>query len=573
MEKIKFWSHAVAQKKHGHRMTALLLAAVLLGSFAGCSNGTASSGTSSTAASTNTLYHGTSTADSATLNLLNEPPQMNSMLTTDQVSGDVLRLTVAGLTKQNASDKPEPDIAKSWDISADKKTYTFHLRKDAKWSNGEPVTAKDFVFSWITTMTASTGSQYAYILTDNIAGGQDYYDGKIPADKVGVKALDDYTLKVEFSNPIPYALSLTSFTSYLPMNEKGYQKITNGDPDKYGKSPDTLLTNGPYKITEWTHDDHITLVKNPDYWDASNASIPNVKLTMLKDENAMMNAFKAGDVDEINVNGDQMASLKAEGQKVNTYSDGGVQYLEFNTKRANLGLNNSKICQALGMAIDAASLCTNVLKDGSTTADGMVPPSISGANGSYAKARGAVLPNFDKAKAKTIFEEGLKEANLTKNSLKLTLVCSDDSKTQKTVAYLQQQWNLALGIHVELKPMPSKSRFSAMSSGDFDIVLTNWFPDYNDPMTYLDTLLSGSGNNDGKYNNPKYDTLIKQAIADTDTAKRQETLIQAEKLMLQDCPIYPLYFKAQCYTTSSKLTGLTRTTFQDLDLCDGAKVS
>ena len=383
----------------------------------------------------------------------------------------------------------------------------------------------------------------------------------------------DYTLKVEFSNPIPYALSLTSFSAYLPINEKGYKQITGGSMDKYAKSPETLLTNGPYKMTEWTHDDHITLAKSNDYWDSAKTTISNVKLTMLKDENAMLNAFKAGDVDEITVNGDQMASLKAEGQAVKTYSDGGVQYLEFNTKRTNLGLNNAKICQALGMAIDTASLCSSVLKDGSSVADGMVPPSIAGADGAYAKARGSVLAGYDKDKAKTTFEEGLKEANLSKSSLKISLVCSDDSKTQKTAAYLQQQWSDALGISVSLKPMPSKSRFTAMSNGDFDIVLTNWFPDYNDPMTYLDTLLSTSGNNDGKYSNAKYDALIKQAIAETDTAKRQETLIQAEKLMLQDSPIYPLYFKAQCYTMSGKFTGLTRTAFQDLDLCDGAKVS
>lgn len=568
-----------SQKRQVCRITSLLLAAVLTASLAGCgsnANGggsAASTAGSSAASAASVLYPGTTAADSVTINIPSEPPQMNSILATDQVSGDIMRLTMAGLTKQDANDKPQPDIAQSWDISTDKKTYTFHLRKDAKWSNGEPVTAKDFVFSWITAMTASTGAQYSYILTDNIAGGQDYYDGKITADKVGVKALDDYTLKVEFSNPIPYALSLTSFSAYLPINEKGYKQITGGSMDKYGKSPETLLTNGPYKMTEWTHDDHITLAKNNDYWDSAKTTVSNVKLTMLKDENAMLNAFKAGDVDEITVNGDQMASLKAEGQAVTTYSDGGVQYLEFNTKRTNLGLNNAKICQALGMAIDTASLCSSVLKDGSSVADGMVPPSIAGADGAYAKARGSVLAGYDKDKAKTTFEEGLKEANLSKSSLKISLVCSDDSKTQKTAAYLQQQWSDALGIHIELKPMPSKSRFTAMSNGDFDIVLTNWFPDYNDPMTYLDTLLSTSGNNDGKYSNAKYDALIKQAIAETDTAKRQETLIQAEKLMLQDSPIYPLYFKAQCYTMSGKLSGLTRTAFQDLDLCDGAKVS
>lgn len=559
-----------------HRAAALLLAAVLAGSFTGCGSSTSGSGSSvgsASAAVTNTLYPGTSAADSVTLNLPNEPPQMNSMLTTDQVSGDVLRLTVAGLTKQDKNNQPQPDLATSWDISSDKKTYTFHLRKDAKWSNGEPVTAKDFVFAWLNVMTASTGSQYAYILTDNIAGGQDYYDGKVSADKVGVKALDDYTLKVEFSNPIPYALSLMAFPSYMPVNEKGYKEITNGNPDKYGKSPETLLTNGAYKLKEWTHDDHITLVKNSDYWDAAKTPVTNVKLSMLKDENAMFNAFKAGDTDEINVNGDQMASLKAEGQKVVTYSDGGLQYLEFNTKRTDLGLNNAKICQALGMAVDRQSLCTDVLKDGSTPADGMVPPAITGVNGSYAKARGSILPDYNKDKAKTLFEEGLKEAGLNKSSLKLTLVCSDDSKTQKTAAYLQQQWSDALGISVELKPMPSKSRFSAMSSGDFEMVYTNWFPDYNDPMTYLDTLMTGGGNNDGKYSNTKYDALLKQATAETDTTKRQQILIQAEKLMLQDYPIFPLVFKSQCYTTSGKLTGLTRTAFQDLDLCDGAKVS
>ncbi|WP_174192810.1 peptide ABC transporter substrate-binding protein [Caproicibacterium lactatifermentans] len=562
-------SSTPAWKKRLFRAAAFLLAAVMAGSMAGCG----SSAGSAAASAASTRYPGTSAANSVTINVPNEPPELNSMLTTDQVSGDVLRLTVSGLTKQDANDTPQPDIAKSWDISADKKTYTFHLRKDAKWSNGEPVKAKDFVFSWLTAMTASTGAQYAYILTDNIAGGQEYYDKKITADKVGVKALDDYTLKVEFKNPIPYALSLTSFFAYLPINEKGYKQITGSNADKYGKSPQTLLTNGPYKMTEWTHDDHVTLVKNNDYWDAAKTTIPNVKLTMLKDENAMMNAFKAGSVDEVTVNGDQMAAMKAEGEPVHTYSDGGTVYLEYNVKRTKLGLNNAKIRKALGMALDTAKMCTNVLKDGSTAATGVVPTAIAGANGSYDKARGTVIAGYDKAKAKALFEDGLKETGLSKNDLKIPLVSSDDSKAQKITAYLQQQWSDALGITVELKPMPSKSRFAAMSAGDFDMVLTNWFPDYNDPMTYLDTLVTTNGNNNGKYSSKQYDTLIQQATAEADAAKRQNILIQAEKLMMDDCPIYPLYFKAQCYVTSGKFTGLTRTAFQDIDLCDGAKVS
>ena len=181
-------------------------------------------------------------------------------------------------------------------------------------------------------------------------------------------------------------------------------------------------------------------------------------------------------------------------------------------------------------------------------------------------------PACDTAKAKTLLDAGLKEAGLTKDSLKLSLTCSDNSKIQRTAQFLQEQWKTALGITVSVKPMPSKNRFADMDAGNFDIVLTNWYPDYNDPMTYLNTLQTGNGNNSGKYSNAAYDALINTAVNESNVVKRQQELIDAEKMAMADCPVYPLFFSALPYTTSAKLTGLTRTTFQDLDVCDGAKI-
>lgn len=513
-------------------------------------------------------YPGTPDADMVTVDLRAEPPELNSILTTDVASGDILREVIAGLYKLDANDNPVEDLATDTQVSEDGKTYTMKLREDAKWSNGEPVTAHDFVFAYQTICKKETASTYGFIVYENLENGVDVFEGKKDPSELGVKAIDDYTLEVKFTTPIPYAKHLFAFASYYPMNQKAYEEI---GADKYAKDADKIVTNGAYTIAEWTHDDHITLQKNPDYYNADEIKIEKIKFLMMKDANARMNAFKAGEVDGIDLTGEQVEQLNKEGVETKSYVDNGVWYLQYNTKKA--GLNNAKIRQALGLAVDTKSLCDNVLKDGSIPATGLVPTGIAGTNGSKYRDTAGDMISYDLEQAKKLLEEGLKEEGLTASDLKLSIIVDDTTKAQKEATYYQEQWKQALGLSIDVKPMPFKSRLQAMNDGDFDIVFAGWAPDYNDPMTFLDLFVTTNGNNYGKFSNEQYDKLIEQAKNEVDVEKRQELLIEAEKLLVStEAPVSPLYFSTKPYVLSSKVQNVTKTGFQEWDFTDGAEL-
>ena len=573
------------------KFAALFLAGALAMSMAACNGGSTASSTpgASSAASTAetssagasvvtsdnlaslSKYPGTPDADMITVNTVSEPTTMNTMLAYDTGSSSILREIVSGLFKLDKNDKPIPDLIESYTVSDDKLTYTFKLKQGPKWSNGEPVTAKDYVFGWTTAMKPETGASYSFILADNIKGGDDYAAGKIKEDGLGISAPDDYTLSITFNKPIPYALSLFAFTAYMPLNQKAYESI---GADKYGKDADGVVTDGAYKVTEWQHNDHVTLTKNEDYWDKDKIGIPKLKYVMLSDANATLNAFKAGQLDFMTVGKDQIKLLQAEGQPIAKYIETGPWYFMYNTTQKPF--NNAKVRQAFGMSVDIDSYINDVLADGSVKADGLVPPGIAGANGDYAEARGSIQPKYDPAQAKTLLAEGLKEVGMTADQFKPVFTSTNTTSGQRDAAFFQEQWKTNLGVSVEIKLLDNKARFEAMQSQNFQFVMAGWSPDYNDPMTFLDMFMTNNGNNNGKYSNKTYDDLVTKAINEADPAKRQDYLIQAEKLVAStDAAIYPIYYRAINYTTSQKYTGGTYTPFQGWpgDYHDGAKLT
>lgn len=551
------------------KLTALVLAGAMMLSVAACGAKPADkkNGGNDTA-NTGMSYPGTKAEDSVTVDLRAEPPELNSILTTDVASGDILRMVISGLYKLDENDKPVPDLAEDTQVSDDGKTYTMKLRQDAKWTNGEPVTANDFVFAWQQMCSKDTAAIYGFIVYENILNGAEVFEGTKDPSELGVKALDDYTLEVTFVNPLPYALHLFSFSSYYPMNQKAYESI---GADKYAKDADKIVTNGAYTIKEWVHDDHITLVKNEDYYNAADINVKEVKYLQMKDANARMNAFKAGEVDCINLSGEQIEQAKQAGIKTESYVDNSNWYLQFNTQKKEL--SSAKIRKAFGLAVDMKAFCDNVLKDGSVPATGVVPTGINGAdNTTYADAVGTIT-EYNVEEAKKLFEEGLAEIGMTADEYKISYLVDDTSKSQQQAAYFQEQWKQAFGITVEITPMPFKGRLTAMDSGDYDMVFAGWAPDYNDAMTFLDMFTTGNGNNYSKYSSEVFDGLIKDAIVTVDAKERQDKLVEAEKLLVQeDCPIYPLYFSSCTYAVSDKIQGMTRTGFQEFDFTDGAKI-
>ncbi len=551
---------------------ALALALVMALSLVAC--GTSAPASSGSAVSTG-MYPGTAGTDSVTVNITSEPPEMNSITTTDGTAFSVLCHVMEGLTVLDADNVPQPGVAESWTTSEDGLTWTFKLRQDSVWSNGDPVTANDFVFAFTRLFTPESGSLYAGTWCTYIKGAEEMLTANGSAENLGVKALDDYTLEVTLTAPCAYFANLMAFSSFYPLNEKFYTEV--GMEDGYALDMDKMLFNGSYVMSEWQHDDHITLVKNENYWDKENkALIPTINMAMINDSGAGLNAFQAGEIDMIGLNGEQAEMLRAEGVNVKQYPDGSPAYLQFNTTESasSPALASAKVRKAITLAIDADSYNKNVAKNGNLAADGMVPPVVNG--GKYNEARGALLvrpTDGDYTEVKAMFEEGCKETGVDPASMNLRYVCDDGDNAYKTAAFIQNQLKEHLGLEVTIESMPFKQRLEAQNNLNFDLCVALWGPDYDDAMTYLDIFVTGGMNNHTGWTNTEYDALIDQAFHEGDPAAHQDLLIQAETILMEEMPIGPIYFRVLDYVTSDKLTGEIRNAFQLLNLTSASIVA
>lgn len=537
-----------------------------------------SSSTPAAAAEKPGLYPGTPDPDMITINLGSEPPDLVTLTTTTTGSGDVLRETVLGLTELDPTDTAVPAIADSWESApnaegVENMIWTFHLNKDYKWNsintehpelNGLPVTAHDFVYAWTQVLTPATGSQYNYMCYI-FKNGQSFAEGKVGIEEVGFKAVDDYTLQVELENPLSYLLSQLTFYTFKPVNQQIYETI---GADRYNKDANTFFANGPYKMTEWVHEDSVVLEKNEMYPKADTIKCPKIKFAMISDSNTALNAFKAGELDMIGLTGDQVAMLEAEGQPCLSYSDGGNWYFQYNTTKK--GLDNKKIRKALTMAVDNESYIKNVRKDKCTISKNFVSDSISGTNGLFVEtlAKEGITFEFDAAAAKALLDEGLAEAGITLeefNALGYTITTDAGDTSLRDAQFYQEQWKTNLGVEVGITQMTYQARVEATHQGNYDISLFGWGPDYNDPMTFLDLWITGGGNNDSRYSNAAYDELITKAKSEADPATREGYFIECERILNEDMPCGPSYNRYRDYVVSDKVNGLIRTTFQNIN--------
>lgn len=518
---------------------------------------------------------------SVVIDIEQEPPKMNSIITSDAVSLNVLRHVSEGLTVLDKEDKPVAGVAEKWDISEDGLTYTFHLRKDYKWSNGDPVTAKDFEFAFKGLVTPSFGAVYAS-LGNLFKNGQAFYesesykaldeegkadymakhDGKAPADvtadQIGVKVIDDYTLEIVLERPASYLLDILAFQVLLPVNQKVYEQYG----EQYGTEADKMLYNGAYVISEWSHDSQLIMKKNPDYPKKDSIKIDTIKCVMMNDSNTRLNTFQSGEVDMVRLNGEQTKSLEADGKTVQVYDDGSVWYIQYNMQ--NDLYKNLNLRKALALAIDSKTYVDVVVADKSIVADRYTPPTVNGNKDKFSEEMGKQFDGFNPDEARKYLELAKKELGVT--DLKLTLIGGDTDFAQKSLAFFQEMWQKELGIKIEVEGMPFKSRLARMEKGEFEMVMAGWSPDYNDPLTYLDLWESSNGNNYGKYKSEKFDKAIEASRNEADRDKRFGYLMDAEKTLFEDFPLAPYYYRANNFIVSDKVTGIFRTAFQDFNL-------
>jgi len=517
------------------RTLALVLTVLVLAtSFAGCGTTVASGPKGGT----------------LNFNLGSEPPEMDPQITTDTSSFMILNATIEGLVRYDKEGKYTAGAATKWDISADGLTYTFTMRKNNKWSNGDPVTAADFEYGLKRALNPETASQYAYILYD-IKNAQAVNEGTMSVDEVGVKA-DGEKLTVTLERPTPYFLSIAAFGTALPCNQKFFE----ANKENYGAEATSLIYNGPFTIKEWAHEDHMVLEKNPNYWNKNAIALDKLQVYMIADAATAKVKFYNKELDLIGVPGVDMQEFTDKGYKLSDYADGATFYLEFNT--TDPLMSNKKIRQAFSYAIDRTAYVKDVMKDHSSPALGYTNPVLPGKTDFFRKEVGDLLKDNAPEEAKKLLEEGLAEAGVALADAKFSIILDDGDLNKTRGAALQEMWKKNLGVDVVFEQMPFKARLQKMTDKDFQIVFAGWGPDYNDPMTFLDVFLSGGGNNHTYFANEAYDKLINDAKVEADPAKRMDMLYAAEKMLMDEMPIAPVYFRMRTWTAQEGIEGVVR---------------
>ena len=543
------------------KILAMVMAlALLCATFAACgdTSGTSSSaGTSSTASDSgdsSAAEEGeTATGGSGgTLNMRNtmEPTNLNTLLATYAYDFTPINAMIECLYRDDENDVPQPAGAETVDISDDKLVYTFHLREDATWSNGDPVVATDYEFAWQQALNPEVASDYAYMLYF-IHNAEPYFNGEVEWSEVGVKVIDDYTLEVTLDNPLPYATDLFAFPTLAPINQKFYEEV---GADKYATDAEYFCCNGMYELTEWSHNSQIVFQKREDYWNADAVGPDEIVYKIITDSQAGLNSYLSREIDYTDLDsGEVVQQAEAAGFEVGVKPARSSYYLIVNTEDEFMSNQNLRL--ALAYSIDKQALVDTVYQNDNQPMTSFTPPAIMGANdSSFQEAlvaeRGEMYPGSgDLEKAQEYLQAALEELGCTVDELNLSIDCADDSLRRNCATFLQEQWRQNLGIeNITVNSMQTKQVSANRQSGDYCMSLGGWSPDYNDAINFLDLWVTDGGNNDSFWSNEEYDNLIAQATAEADEEVRQQYLFDAEEILAAEMPVIPLYWQCQNYS-------------------------
>lgn len=546
------------------KILAMVMAlALLCATFAACgdTSGTSSSaGTSSTASDSgdsSAAEEGeTATGGSGgTLNMRNtmEPTSLNTLLATYAYDFTPINAMIECLYRDDENDVPQPAGAETVDISDDKLVYTFHLREDATWSNGDPVVATDYEFAWQQALNPKVASDYAYMLYF-IHNAEPYFNGEVEWSEVGVKVIDDHTLEVTLDNPLPYATDLFAFPTLAPINQKFYEEV---GADKYATDAEYFCCNGMYELTEWSHNSEIVFEKREEYWNADAVGPDTIVYKIITDSQAGLNSYLSREIDYTDLDsGEVVQQAEAAGFEVGVKPARSSYYLIVNTEDEFMSNQNLRL--ALAYSIDKQALIDTVYQNDNQPMTSFTPPAIMGAAGadgpSFQEAlleeRGEMYPaSGDLEKAQEYLQAALEELGCTVDELNLSIDCADDSLRRNCATFLQEQWRQNLGIeNIAVNSMQTKQVSANRQSGDYCMSLGGWSPDYNDAINFLDLWVTDGGNNDSFWSNEEYDNLIAQATAEADEEVRQQYLFDAEEILAAEMPVIPLYWQCQNYS-------------------------
>lgn len=471
---------------------------------------------------------------------------------TDNVSFDKFSQVYEGLYTAGKNDKAEPGVAQGDpEITNGGKTWTVHLRKDAKWSNGDPVTAHDFEYGWKRVVDPNTASEYAYIMYD-LKNAEAINMGKKDVDELGVKAIDDHTLRFELTKPIPHFKEMLAFATYLPQNEKVVKKYG----ERFGTSEEKSVYNGPFKVKDWAVEDKIILVKNDKYWDKDVVKLDKVNYKVLKDGQAGASLYDTGSVDDTTISAEQVDKYKGD-PALKKRLLASTFYLKLNQDEVP-EFENKNMRLAFSQAINKKDYVDSVLNNGSKEVDGFTAKGTADApNGKDFTDQIKSPLKYDPKQAKENYNKAKKE--LGKDKFTFTLNTEDTPASKISAEFIKSQVETTLpGVTVKIQQLPFKQRIAREQSGNYQISLSGWGPDYPDPMTFLNIMTTGNSSNNTGWSNKEYDKMLEKANGELlqKPEERNQTLVDAEELLLNEAPIAPVYQKGEAHLTNPQVKNL-----------------
>ncbi|MBS7783727.1 peptide ABC transporter substrate-binding protein [Providencia stuartii] len=467
-----------------------------------------------------------------TRHLKDEPASLDPIKSVGLTEAQVMRDLFEGLVNQDSHGKPIPGVAQSWSTT-DNKTWMFKLRPDARWSNGDPVTADDFVYSWRRLVMPENTSPFAWFgALAGINNAQQIIDGKLPADQLGVEAIDKRTLKITLDKPIPYFPSLTANFSLFPVHAKTVEKY-GADWIKVGN----LVGNGAFILSDRMVNEKIVLTPNPFYWDHANTVITKVTFVPINQESNATNRYLAGDLDITESFPKQryqklLADIPNE---VFTPDQLGTYYYAFNTQRAPT--NDARVRKALSMTIDRNLIAKKVLGTGEKPANRFTPDVTAGFKTQKGMYDNASQKELDE-KAKALLHSAGYGPN---NPLRLVLLYNSSENHQKIAIAVASMWKKKLGAEVKLVNQEWKTYIDSRNTGNFDVIRASWIGDFNEPSTFLSLLTAQHSGNIPKFNSKRYDEVMASASIETNEELRNRYYNQAEEIIAQEAPIAPIY--------------------------------
>ena len=495
-------------------------------------------------------------AASGTVRLLlsTEPPSLDSVRATDQVSFFVLSHLMDGLLQYDADNRLAPALAERWELRPD--GATFWLRRGATWEDGVPVTAHDFVHAWREVLRPANAAPYASLLYP-LQNARAIASGELPVESLGVRAAEDHRLEVAFGQPCAWFPALTAFMTLLPLRADFHA----AQGERHAADAGRLLANGPFRLTRWVHGAELVLEKNPRYWNAAAIRLQRIEVPyMTTDAQAELNLFLDRRIAMANIAPDSVRQVLLQRQRLRRFADGYVHFLAFNFRQGR-PTQNLRLRRAIQAALDPGEIVNRVLRmPGLRPAESLFPTVLRGRERAFVDEYPLAAPARGDAIAQREFAAALAELGVTELA-PLHLLTGEATTALRISEYAQARLAETLGVRLRLDRQITKQRLQQMSRGEFDLALQNWGPDFDDPVTFAELLASWNPINRGQYRSAGYDRWLGVALGSNEPAQRLAAFDELQRLVRDDAPLIPVYENARLYVQHPALQGVVRAPF------------